>query len=318
MSEQETVELSIVSPVYMGERAVHELVREMKRFAIEAVGEGNYEIVLVDDGSPDDSWSRIEETCAANPCVRGIKLSRNFGQHHAITAGFDASRGRYVIIMDCDLQDEPKHIPDLYAKAQEGFDIVYTRKRTRAHSALRNLLGKAFHRLQDWAMAPRGWKSHAAVGAYTLLSRRVVDALGQMGDTHRQYLGLLRWIGFKHAIIEIDHRQRPYGKSSYTLQRLIKEGIISITSQSDRVLYVSIGLGFLFVTVSVLVAMYLVVGYFTHGFKEGWTSIIVLHLLSTGMILLSLGVMGVYVGKIFEQSKGRPLYFVQKKLNMND
>lgn len=307
-------ELSIVSPVYRAEEIVGELVRRITEEVSKITAD--FEIVLVDDGSPDRAWARIEEACARDPRVKGVKLSRNFGQHYAITAGLDHASGRWVVLMDCDLQDDPRYIEALLAKAREGYDIVYALKEKREHGAVKNLFGRLFaaalNRLSSGAMAD------ARVGTFSLLSRRAVAAFRRMDDAHRHYLVLLRWLGFPSASIVVKHQKRFHGRTSYSFRALVRHAIDGLTSQSDRLLYLAIGAGFLFLIASVLYAAYLVVSYFLHGYKEGWTSTVVLLLLSTSMILFSIGVMGIYVGKVFDQVKRRPLYLVQETVNLKD
>ncbi|HVR96521.1 MAG TPA: glycosyltransferase family 2 protein [Thermoanaerobaculia bacterium] len=305
--------LSIVSPVYRAEAIVPELVRRITE-EVSPVTE-RFEIVLVDDRSPDLSWLRIVEACNRDRRVKGIQLSRNFGQHYAITAGLDHARGRWVVVMDCDLQDDPAYIRDLYDKARQGYDIVYTVKERREHGAAKNLSGRLFATALNWLSSGR--TANANVGAFSILSRRAVDAFRQVQDTHRHYLGVLRWLGFETAEITIRHRPRFEGRSSYTVRKLVRHAIDGFTSQSDRLLYIALGFGFLFFSASILSAVFLIVRYFLHGFKEGWTSTIVLILLSTSMILFSVGAVGIYIGKIFDQVKQRPLYLVQRKVNLD-
>ncbi len=305
--------LSVVSPVYRAEEIVPELVRRITEEASKITD--RFEIVLVDDGSPDRSWSRIAEACARDPRVKGVQLSRNFGQHYAITAGLDHARGRWVVVMDCDLQDDPKYIRDLYDKAREGYEIVYTVKERREHGAAKNLFGHLFAAGLNWLSSGRG--VDANVGAFSILSRTAVEAFRQVRDTHRHYLVVLRWLGFDSAAVAIEHRKRHKGRSSYTFKALVRHAVDGFTSQSDRLLYLAIGVGFLFFTASILAAAFLVIRYFLHGFKEGWTSIMVLILLSTSMVLLSIGVVGIYIGKVFDQVKQRPLYLVQRKVNFD-
>lgn len=310
-------ELSIVSPVFLAESSLEPLVEAIDS-AVRSTDIGGYEVILVEDGSPDNSWLSIAALCERFPHVRGIRLSRNFGQHYAITAGLQAAVGNWVLVMDCDLQDDPKYIPDLYAKAAAGFDVVYTIKEERKHRGIKNLLSKWFHRLVNLLVADQRQRTNANVGNYSILSRAAVNAFLSLSEYHRHYLGVLRWIGFKSTSIRTAHRDRLHGETSYTLWRLVREAVNAITSQSDRLLYASILLGFAFMVTAVLAAIYIVIRYFVSGFQEGWASVMVLMLLSTGVILLCLGVIGVYLGKVFEQTKSRPLYLVRERLNFSD
>jgi len=297
----------------MGEQSVRELVDHV-RAAVERVTNA-YEIILVEDGSPDNSWRGIELACRQDRRVKGIRLSRNFGQIYAITAGLAATRGDYVVVLDCDLQDDPMYIPDLYRAAQHGADIVYTRKRQRLHGGARNFLGRSFHTLFNFLIGTRELRTDSVIGNYTLLSRRAAEACLSFKECHRHYLGILRRLGFDAAYVDIEHRDRPYGKSSYTISKLVRVAADIITSETDRLLYLSIGIGLGLVAIAFVAAVYIVIAYFVHGFREGWASVFVLILTSTGAILTSLGITGVYVGKIFEQTKNRPLYLVRERLN---
>ncbi|HEX5717304.1 MAG TPA: glycosyltransferase [Thermoanaerobaculia bacterium] len=304
--------LSIVSPVYRAEEIVAELVRRITE-EVSPITQ-DFEIILVDDGSPDRAWSRIEEACAADPRVKGIQLSRNFGQHYAITAGLDHARGRWVVVMDCDLQDDPKYIRDLFEKAREGYDIVYTVKARREHGMIHNLGARLFTLALNWFSS--GGVVSSRVGGYSMLSRQAVDAFRSVRDVHRHYLVVLRWLGFRSTAIDVQHHKRYRGTSSYTFAKLLRHAVDGVASHSDRLLYLALGAGFLFLSASIAAVLYLVIQYFLHGFKEGWTSTIVLILLSTSMILLSIGAAGIYIGKIFDQVKQRPLYLTRRKLNL--
>lgn len=306
--------LSIVSPVYQAEEIVDHLVQRI----IEAVTPitSRFEIILVEDGSPDHSWDRIAWNAAQDARVKGVRLSRNFGQHHAITAGLFHAQGDYVVVMDCDLQDDPKYIPVLLEQARQGYDVVFTYKKERKHSIFKNLSAYLFHRVFNWLSESDNVSSHQQVGAYSLLTRKVVDAYCSLKDYHRHYLLLLRWLGFSSTSVEIEHAERFSGQSSYSLRRLINHALDGITSQSTRLLRLAIGVGAFFCSAAFLSVGILMFLYFAHGFLEGWTSIIVLTLLLSGVILMFLGVIGLYLGKTFEQVKEKPLFVVAEHLNI--
>jgi dolichol-phosphate mannosyltransferase len=300
--------ISVVSPVYRAEATVAELVRRIGE-AVALLTE-SFEIVLVDDGSPDRAWERIEECCHVEPRVVGVRLSRNFGQHPAITAGLAHARGDWVVVMDCDLQDNPSYIPELYRRALDGYDIVYTIKEKREHGAVKNWFAGQFARVSNWLSS--GDTTDPRIGAYSLISRRVVESFLRIHDVHRHYLVLLRWLGFPSTAVTIRHEPRFAGRSSYSFLALARHAVDGIVSHSDRLLYLSVAVGFSFLCISLLGIVYLVVAYMESGFRAGWTSTIVLILLCTSMILLSIGTAGIYIGKIFEQVKQRPLYLVDQ------
>ncbi len=303
--------LSIVSPVYRAEAIIDEFVRAVKH-ALENVT-SNFEIVLVEDGGGDGSWASIAAACAADPRVKGIKLTRNFGQHQAITAGLEHARGKWVAVMDCDLQDDPQFLGDLFTKAREGFHVVLTSRTNRAHSSVKNGFARLFTGVLNRLAGPSS--ADPLVGGYSMLSRRAVEAFRQIADRHRHYLLLVRWLGFDIAYVPVVHRPRRHGRSSYTFGKLIRHAIDGWVSHSNRLLYASVGLGFSFLAAAILGTLLVVTLYFVRGFAPGWPSLVVLILVSTGSILVSLGVLGLYVGRIFDQVRARPLYVVERTLN---
>jgi len=308
------MKLSIISPVYKAELIVDELV---KRIVIEAEKiTANFEIILVEDGSPDNCWGKILENCKKDSRVKGVKLSRNFGQHFAISAGLENSKGEYVILMDCDLQDDPIYFEALISKAKEGYKIVYTYKKERKHGFLKNLKAKIFYSIFNFLVDNKNNKASEKVGSYSLLSREVVDAYLKLGDYKRHYLMLLRWLGFHSAYIEIDHNKRFEGKSSYNFKKLMLHAIDGITSQSDKLLRLTASFGFLMALFSLLSALGIIIRYLITPFQAGWASLMVLTLFVGGMIILSVGICGIYIGRIFEQTKMRPQYIIDQKVNL--
>ncbi len=306
-------EISIISPVYRAEKIIDELVHRIRNTML---GMGKtYEILLVEDGSPDKSWEKIAENATRYPEVKGIKFSRNFGQHYAITAGIREAKGNYCVILDCDLQDNPDYIPQLYSRALQGNDIIFTTKKKRKHSFFKNLSAGIFFRIFNYLTENQNVQADSTIGNYSLLSRKAMDAFCQINDTHRHYLMVLRLLGFKTDSMEIIHDARFEGKSSYTFGKLVAHAINGITSQSDKLLRISITVGFSCFAISILWVLTLFVLYFTHGLVPGYTSLMAVILLSTGLILMSIGIAGIYIGKIFEQVKGRPLYFIETRVN---
>jgi glycosyltransferase involved in cell wall biosynthesis len=305
--------ISVISPIYGAEKIIDELVRQI----IENLKPltTNFEIILVDDCGPDNSWKKIEENCKKHKYVKGIKLSRNFGQHYAITAGIDFASGDYLIIMDCDLQDDPKYFKHLLTKANQGFDIVYTYKTSRKHSFFKNVTAKMYNSIFNFLVENNTIKSDVNIGAYSLITRKVADAFKSYNDYHIHYLMVLRWLGYSSGYIEIEHTERFEGVSSYTFRKLLKHGITGIISQSDRLLRIFIGIGLSISTISFLSILSIIIMYFVNGFKSGWASIIVILLFSTGIILIGIGTLGIYLGKTFEQTKNRPKYLIDKRIN---
>ncbi|OGI18267.1 MAG: hypothetical protein A3B68_04325 [Candidatus Melainabacteria bacterium RIFCSPHIGHO2_02_FULL_34_12] len=306
------MQLSVISPVYQAEDIVDELVIRISK-AVSQITE-DYEIILVDDCSTDNSWIKIKENCDKDKRVKGVKLSNNFGQQYSMTAGLEISKGDYVVVIDCDLQDEPSYIPMLYEKTKEGFDIVYTRAKTRTHSFLRNLYSSLFKIVLNWFSDCNYIGQN--VTCFSVLSRKVVNAFCRIKDSQRHYLLLLRWLGFKYCYVDVIQNPRFSGSSSYSFLKLWEHAIDGIVSQSDKLLRLSISLGLSLSFLSMFFSVLLVVMYFIKGFKEGWTSLMVLILFTTGAILISIGILGIYLGKALEQAKGRPLYIIDEKVNI--
>jgi glycosyltransferase involved in cell wall biosynthesis len=305
--------ISIISPVYNAEKIIDELIRRII-CTVEAITL-NYEIVLVDDCGPDNSWNKIMQQSLKNSKIKGVKLSRNFGQHFAITAGIDQALGDYIVVIDCDLQDDPKYIIEMFAKAQDGFDIVYTLKKRRKHSFFKNITARVFNSMFNYLVENDNFKGNNNIGAYSLINRKVADAYKLYPDYHRHYLMVLRWLGFHYCYITIDHDERYSGKSSYTFYKLLQHAINGITSQSDKLLRIFVNIGLFTSLLSFISIIVIIFLYFSIGFKSGWSSMVSVLLFSTGMILTGIGILGIYLGKTFEQTKNRPKYIIDKKIN---
>jgi dolichol-phosphate mannosyltransferase len=306
--------LSIVSPVYRSRSLVSEFVRQVRVGATQLTED--FELLLVEDGSPDDSWSAILEECAKDQRVKGLQLSRNFGQQSGITAGLAHARGQYVVVMDSDLQDDPAYFADLYRTLCQGFDIVFARKRQRRFSLRRNVTTRAYYAIFRW-LASVNYDPN--IGAYSIISRRVVDAFLTFGDYRRGYVIVLDWLGFRRGYIEIEHRERPDGQSSYTLWKLLGHALTITLAYSHKPLLTSIYVGLALSVVSFGAAALAIYRYFTTSvgiMALGWTSLVVSQFFLSGLVLMSLGIMGLYVSRIFEQVKQRPIFVVRETRNL--
>jgi dolichol-phosphate mannosyltransferase len=270
----------------------------------------SYEIILVDDRAEDGSWPEIERLADLDSCVRGILLSRNFGQHAAITAGLEYARGAWVAVIDCDLQDPPEDIPRLFARAVEGCDIVFGRRtRKKPANIPRRLLGTLYY----WGLRTfAGAKSQGEFGTLSVLSRKAVDAFLALGDNDRHYTLVLLWLGFHTAIVDYEPVPRFEGRSSYSFRRLLKVAANGVFFQTTFLLRWVVYLGFGLALTGGALALYLLYGRLTGHVYPGWTGIIVAILLQGGFIILSTGVTGLYIGRVFEQSRGRPLFVVDR------
>ena len=306
-----TPHISIVSPVYRGEKMVAELVRRN----VESVSSitDDYEIILVNDASPDNSWNEIVKQCAANPKVKGINLSRNFGQHYAITAGLHDATGDWVVVMDCDLQDQPEEIPNLYRKAQEGYDIVYARRAKRRDKFLKRMSSALFHAIYNWLSGLHSDKTIANFGIY---KHNVIEEFNKMPERARSFPSLVRCLGFKSASIDVVHGERAEGKSSYNLYKSLKLSFDVIVSNSNKPLRVAVGLGFGMAAFSFLLAIYNLIAKWIGIIRvPGFTTTIFSIWFVGGLLLFVMGVLGLYIGKIFDQVKGRQLYIVRDRIN---
>ena len=302
-------DVSVVVPVYGCARCLDAL-RARLHTALTECG-ASYEIVFVDDRSPDDSWTTLRELCAQDPAVRAFRLSRNFGQHAAITAGLAQARGRSVVVMDCDLQDPPEAIPVLLQRAREGFDVVFARRKEKKHSLYRRISAKAYFALMNLFNRSRLVGDY---GCFSMISRRVVEAILTLGDRERHYLLMLHWLGFSTSEIEYEHAHRHSGSSSYTLKRLLQHALSGMLFQTTVLLRWIVYLGFFVSTAGALLAIWFVYQYFVHNVLPGYTSLAVLILVIGGFIIISTGITGLYIGRIFEQVKQRPLYVIDRRI----
>lgn len=306
------MKLSIVSPVYRGEKMVAELVRRN----VESVTTitDDYEIILVNDASPDNSWEEILKQCESNPKVKGINLSRNFGQHYAITAGLHYAKGDWVIVMDCDLQDKPEEIPNLYKKAQEGFDIVYARRVVRKDNFFKRLSSMLFHWVYNWLSGLQTDKTVANFGIY---KQCVIEEFNKMPERARSFPSLVTYLGFRDAAIDVEHAERAEGKSSYNLYKLFKLSFDVIVSNSNKPLRMAVGLGFGMAAFSFLLALYNLIAKWIGIIQvEGFTTTIFSIWFVGGVMLFVMGILGLYMGKIFDQVKGRQLFVVRDVINI--
>lgn len=301
------VEISVVIPVY-GCRSCLPALHARLQSAMAGCA-ASHEIVFVDDASPDGSWPVLEELARADANVKAIRLSRNFGQHAAITAGLEHARGSWIVVMDCDLQDPPEEIPRLLEAARSGYDIVLTRRSGRRHSLFRRLSAYAFSGLMKiFNRALFDW----SYGSFSAISRKVADEFVRLRERDRHYLFVLQWLGFSTTSIEYEHAERHDGESSYSVGKLVKHAFDGIFFQTTVLLRWIVYLGFLVSLAGILLAGYFVYLYFARSIYPGWTSLAVLILVIGGFIITSTGVAGLYVGKIFDQVKERPLYVVDR------
>jgi polyisoprenyl-phosphate glycosyltransferase len=300
------VDLSVVVPVYRSKESLNELFMRLNDVLLRI--SSRYEIILVNDASPDGSWQIIQELACEDNRVRGINLSRNFGQHYAITAGLDHVRGDWVVVMDCDLQDVPEEIPKLYNKAQEGYDLVVGRRILRQDTFLKKIGSKFFYSVFAYLT---GSRIDNRIGNFGIYSRKVIQSILALKEQNRSFGMFALWVGFRRIEVDIEHARRPHGKSSYTFKRMVSLALDSIVAHSNKLLRFSVKLGFFLSFSSLLYALWLVARYFVWANPVvGWTSLMVSVYFTAGLIIGTIGIMGLYVGKIFDEVKARPLYII--------
>jgi polyisoprenyl-phosphate glycosyltransferase len=306
--------LSLVLPIYNEEAVIPELHTRLQDFLAKLGIPA--EVVFVNDGSRDRSMELLRQISTGEPRYRVLAFARNFGHQTAITAGLDYARGKAVVVMDADLQDPPEVVIDMVAKWREGFDVVYGKRRSREGETFFKLLtAKWFYRLFA-AMIPI--EVPLDTGDFRLMSRRVVLALRELQETHRFVRGMVAWIGFKQTAVLYDRPGRFAGETKYPLRKMIRFAIDGITSFSILPLRFATYLGMLISLLSIGIAIWATVAHFVfRATVQGWTAEVVLVSLLAAVQLLMIGILGEYVGRIYEQVKIRPLYVVGDRVNLD-
>ena len=270
----------------------------------------DYEIILVDDRSPDEAWAHILTAAARDPRVQGLRLSRNFGQHRAITAGLDHSRGEWVVVLDCDLQDRPEEIPALYAHAQRGYDLVLAQRANRQDSWRQKMMSRLFYRVLAYLT---GTPQDPAVANFGIYHRKVITAVLTMRETIQYFPTMVRWVGFRTGYLPVTHAERAAGRSSYRLGQRVEQALEILMAYSDKPLRLAVQLGLLLSGGAFLFVPITLVRYWTGIISQpGYTSLIISIWFFSGLLLSVLGMVGLYIGKTFEQVKNRPLYVVDE------
>jgi len=312
MNKNDDIKISIVTPVYRCGDCVEALYARLKVVLEEKIC-NNFEIIFVNDASPDKAWDFIKKISNNDPRVKGINLSRNFGQHYAITAGIDSAEGDWVVVMDCDLQDKPEEISKLYNKAIEGeFDIVFGRRIMRKDGFLKRVTSRFFYKVFEYLS---GIKFDYTVANFSISKRLVIESFKDLREQNRSFPYFINWLGFNRGYVDIDHGKRDNGESAYTIKKLLKFALDNIIAYSNKPLILSVWLGLFFSLLSIVYVLYLMLRYISYGVViEGWTSVIVSIWFIGGLIFANLGVIGLYIGKIFNETKNRPLYVVKEKI----
>lgn len=311
--QQGKIELSIISPVFNGAPLVEQLVDEITKSIQDSVK--SYEIILVEDGSPDDSWEAILKVSRRNTNIYGIRLSRNYGQHNAIRAGLEAATGEWITVVDCDLQDDPKGIPLLLREAKSGYDIVTARRINRKDNKRKQMGSKAFNAVFNTLLAT---PISQGVGNFGVYSRRSIDCILDGEQAVNYFPAMISNAGFRMQTVGIEHRERASGASNYSLRRLLKLSIGSMIGFSEKPIRLLAFGGFL-ISATACVAAIFYLGAFMAGYTtiKGYTSIVILLFLTFGLNMLMLGVIGLYVGKTLELSKRRRPYYILETSKVN-
>jgi dolichol-phosphate mannosyltransferase len=304
--------LSVISPVYRAANIVTELVETIERHVRPITPD--YEIILVEDGSPDNSWQKTAAIAAQNPRVKAIKLSRNFGQHYAITVGLDHAAGEWVVVMDCDLQDRPEEIVNMLRLAEkEQVKIVLGQRLVRRDNLIKKYLSRLFYRLLSY-FSGADWDP--SVANFGLYHRDVVAAVCMMREPIRFFPSMVKWVGFPMMKMPVAHHAREEGKSTYSLKKRLKLAMDITLANSDKPLRIIVKFGMYMSLVAAAVGIYYFIKYLNGSIEVlGFTSLIISFWFVGGVICSLLGIIGLYIGKIFEAAKGRPIYIIEKTIN---
>jgi len=301
----ETARISAVVPVYRGERSLPELVERLA--AVLSASAAEYEIILVNDGSPDNSWQVIEQLAARWPAVRGIRLMRNYGQHNATLCGVRAARFELIVTLDDDLQHPPEEIPLLLARLREGWDVVYGVPQRRPHSWWRNMFSVFIKRTLSAVM---GINSLRDIGAFRLFRASLRHAFESYQNPNVILDVLLSWGTARFAAVTVREDPRSEGASNYNFMRLFRVAMTVLTAYSTRPLRAASLLGFAFTLFGVGVFVYVLFVYFFQGSIPGFPFLASLISLFSGMQLFALGIIGEYLSRVFDRSMDRPTYVV--------
>ena len=304
--------ITVVSPVYKGEKMVHELVRRVKE-NVSLITE-DFDVILVNDASPDQSWPAILKECESDKRVKGINLSRNFGQHKAILAGLNYAKGDWVVVMDCDLQDRPEEIPSFYKKTLEGYDVVQGERKNRKDGFLKKLSSILFNKVYVFFS---GIKINSKIANFGIYRQKVIDVVRKMPERDRSFGVQVHYAGFKSTSIQIEHGSRFEGSSSYDLSKLVKLAFGTIISNTNKPLRLMVVLGFILSFFSMLIALYNVIAYLVGLIiVPGFTTTVFSIWFVGGLLMMQMGIVGIYIGKVYDQVKGRPLFVVMDEVNI--
>lgn len=300
--------LSVVSPVYKAEKIIPLLIQRVQNAVSKITTD--FEIILVEDGGPDKSWEVIATIAKTNSKIRGIKLSRNFGQHPAIMAGLSQAKGEWIVVMDCDLQDQPEEIEKLYTKALEGFDIVLAKRYNRQDGFFKKMTSLFFSKIYGYCTDTVYDNEVANFGIY---HKRVIESVLNIPDAIKFFPLFVKFVGYSSTSIIVEHAERSDGNSSYNFSKLLSLAFNTIISFSNKPLKLFVKFGLTVSIISFLIGIYNLYLAITNQIEVlGYSSIIVSIWFLSGILITIIGVTGIYVGKIFDQTKNRPPYIIDK------
>ncbi|HLU85201.1 MAG TPA: glycosyltransferase family 2 protein [Vicingaceae bacterium] len=302
-------DISVIIPIYNEQDIIQELYNRLQK-TVSQISE-NYELIFVNDGSKDNSLLELLKLAEQDSRVFYINFSRNFGHQIAVTAGLDASQGKAVVIIDGDLQDPPELITDMFEKYKEGYDVVYAKRKDRkGESIFKKLTAKLFYRVLKQITSI---DIPLDTGDFRLIDQKVVHYLNQMSEQNKFLRGQIAWLGFKQTQVLFDRDKRKYGKTGYTLNKMIHFAMDGITAFSDKPLQLVTKLGFVISFISFVIILYAIYSHYVlHQTITGWTSLIISSMFIGGVQLISIGVIGEYISRINKNVLKRPLYIIEK------
>lgn len=306
--------ISVVIPCYKCSESIKELYNRLV-LSLEKI-DSNYEIIFINDASPKNDWEVISQISSLDKKIKGVNLSRNFGEYYAITAGIDFAKGKWIVIMDGDLQDSPEEIEKLYSKAKEGFDIVYARRSLRQDNILKKLSSKLFYKVFSFLT---GTQQDESINNFGIYSQCAIENIRNMREKSRFFPVMIKWIGFNSTCVDVKHCSRKHGETSYNFKKLFNLAFDTMIAFSDKPLRLTVQIGFFIVMLALTFAVYIFIKYlFGYSSVKGWPSLMVSIWFFSGLIVMILGIIGIYIGKIFDEVKKRPIYIVKDVLNIRE
>lgn len=304
--------ISVVIPLYKCSQAINELSRRLIN-TLSSISE-DFEIIFVNDASPENDWEIVVELSKKDERIKGVNFSRNFGQHYAITAGLVYAKGDWIVIMDGDLQDQPEEITKLVQKASEGFEIVFAQRKNRKDRILRRWLSSCFYWFFSYLTDT---KQDASVGNFGVYSKKAIKAVLELKDSIRYFPTMIQWVGYKKTKVTVNHTERRSGKSSYSFSSLLQLAMNNIIAFSDKSLRLTVKIGFSITLLSLIFGMITLIRFLQNNIiVSGYTSLILSIWFLSGLIIAIIGIVGIYVGKVFEKVKDRPMFIVSEKINL--